>query len=61
MWLTKRGVESLIIDQPGTGEATRLCGLATRFDSDHWARVVMDWLEPGSDIVARQIGMEGGP
>jgi pimeloyl-ACP methyl ester carboxylesterase len=29
-WLAKRGVSSLIIDQPGTGEALRLHGLTAR-------------------------------
>jgi hypothetical protein len=44
-WLARRGVSSLIIDQPGTGEALRLQGLTARADSEHWARQVVDWLE----------------
>ncbi|MBV4518367.1 alpha/beta hydrolase family protein [Pseudomonas kurunegalensis] len=58
-WLAKRGVASLIIDQPGTGEALRLQGLTARYDSEHWASRVVDWLETRADVDARRIGMEG--
>ena len=58
-WLAKRGVASLIIDQPGTGEALRLQGLTARYDSEHWASRVVDWLETREDVDAKRIGMEG--
>jgi dienelactone hydrolase len=58
-WLAKRGISSLIIDQPGTGEALRLHGLTARFDSEHWASRVVDYLETRSDVDAQRIGMEG--
>lgn len=58
-WLAKRGVASLIIDQPGTGEALRLHGLTARYDSEHWASPVVDWLQARSDIDACRIGLEG--
>lgn len=58
-WLAQRGVASLIIDQPGTGEALRLQGLTARYDSEHWASRVVDWLETRSDIDPRRIGLEG--
>lgn len=58
-WLARRGVASLIVDQPGTGEALRLHGLTARFDSEHWASRVVDWLEARSDIDPKRIGMEG--
>lgn len=58
-WLAQRGVASLIIDQPGTGEALRLQGLTARYDSEHWASRVVDWLEARSDIDPRRIGLEG--
>ncbi|WP_455921217.1 alpha/beta hydrolase family protein [Pseudomonas putida] len=58
-WLAKRGVSSLIIDQPGTGEALRLHRLTARFDSEHWASRVVDYLETRSDVDAKRIGMEG--
>ncbi|MCA0243472.1 MAG: prolyl oligopeptidase family serine peptidase [Proteobacteria bacterium] len=58
-WLARRGVSSLVVDQPGTGEALRLQGLTARFDSEHWARRVVDWLEQRDDVDARRIGLEG--
>ena len=58
-WLSKRGVSSLIVDQPGTGEALRLHGLTARFDSEHWASRVVDWLETRPEVDAKRIGMEG--
>ena len=58
-WLARRGVSSLIIDQPGTGEALRLHGLTARFDSEHWASRVVDWLETRDEVDPKRIGMEG--
>ncbi|MGY3452592.1 alpha/beta hydrolase family protein [Bradyrhizobium sp. USDA 4353] len=58
-WLAKRGVSSLIIDQPGSGEALRLQGLTARYDSEHWASRVVDWLETRSDVDPSRIGLEG--
>jgi dienelactone hydrolase len=58
-WLARRGVASLIVDQPGTGEALRLLGLTARYDSEHWASRVVDWLEARPEVDARRIGMEG--
>lgn len=58
-WLAKRGVSSLIIDQPGTGEALRLHGMTARYDTEHWASRVVDWLETRADVDASRIGCEG--
>jgi dienelactone hydrolase len=58
-WLAKRGVSSLVVDQPGTGEALRLHGLTARPDSEHWASRVVDWLEARDDVDASRIGLEG--
>lgn len=58
-WLAKRGVSSLVIDQPGTGEALRLHGLTARYDSEHWASQIVDWLETRSEVDAKRIGLEG--
>jgi hypothetical protein len=52
-------VSSLIVDQPGTGEALRLHGLTARSDGEHWARYVVDWLESRADVDPRRIGVEG--
>lgn len=58
-WLAKRGVASLLIDQPGTGEALRFYDMKARYDSEHWASPVVDWLEAREDIDAKRIGLEG--
>jgi dienelactone hydrolase len=58
-WLARRGVSSLVIDQPGTGEALRLHGLTARYDAEHWASRVVDWLETREDVDAKRIGCEG--
>ena len=58
-WLACRGVSSLIVDQPGTGEALRLHGLTARFDSEHWASRIVDWLEQQPEVDSRRIGLEG--
>ena len=58
-WLAKRGVSSLVVDQPGTGEALRLQSLPARFDSEHWASRIVDWLESRDDVDPRRIGLEG--
>jgi dienelactone hydrolase len=58
-WLAKRGVASLLVDQPGTGDALRLRGLTARYDSEHWASPVVDWLEQRADVDPKRIGMEG--
>jgi dienelactone hydrolase len=58
-WLAERGVASLIVDQPGTGDALRQRGLIARFDSEHWASRVVDWLETRADVDTKRIGMEG--
>jgi len=58
-WLAKRGVSSLVIDQPGSGEALRLHGLTARYDTEHWASRVVDWLETRDDVDPKRIGCEG--
>ncbi|MEJ8853233.1 prolyl oligopeptidase family serine peptidase [Variovorax robiniae] len=58
-WLAQRGVSSLILDQPGTGEALRLQGLTARYDTEHWASRVVDWLEARDDVDPHRIGCEG--
>lgn len=58
-WLSKRGVSSLMVDQPGTGEALRLQGLTARYDAEHWASRVVDWLEQHPQVDPQRIGCEG--
>ena len=58
-WLAQRGVSSLVVDQPGTGEALRLHGLTAVHDSERWASKVMDWLQTRADVDPARIGLEG--
>jgi dienelactone hydrolase len=58
-WLAQRGVSSLVIDQPGTGEALRLHGMTAVYNSEVWASKVVDWLETRSDVDPKRIGCEG--
>ncbi|UUX95120.1 alpha/beta hydrolase family protein [Aquabacterium sp. J223] len=58
-WLAERGVSSLSIDQPGTGEALRLHGMKARHDAEHWASRVVDWLEQRDDVDPKRIGCYG--
>ncbi len=58
-WLAQRGVSSLIIDQPGTGEALRLHGMHAVYNAEVWASKVVDWLQARSDVDPQRIGCEG--
>ncbi len=58
-WLAERGVASLVIDQPGTGEALRLQGMKALYNSEVWASKVVDYLETRADVDPRRIGLEG--
>lgn len=58
-WLAQRGVASLVVDQPGTGDALRLRNLTARYDAEHWASRIVDYLETRSDVDPRRIGCEG--
>jgi dienelactone hydrolase len=58
-WLATRGVSSLVIDQPGSGEALRLHDMKAVYDSEAWASKVVDYLEARPDVDPRRIGLEG--
>jgi dienelactone hydrolase len=58
-WLAQRGVSSLIIDQPGTGEALRLHDMTAVYNTELWASKVVDWLETREDVDPKRIGCEG--
>jgi dienelactone hydrolase len=58
-WLAQRGISSLVIDQPGSGEALRLHGMTAVYDSERWASKVVDWLEQRPEVDGKRIGLEG--
>jgi dienelactone hydrolase len=43
--LAKRGISTLMVDTPGSGEALRLRNLRSRHDTEVWAGAIIDWLE----------------
>ncbi|MBO1902675.1 alpha/beta hydrolase [Leucobacter weissii] len=60
--LAQRGVSTLMIDTPGSGEALRLRGLTARHDTEAWAAAIVDWLESEADALgvdAERIGVVG--
>ncbi|SEJ48221.1 Prolyl oligopeptidase family protein [Sphingobium sp. AP50] len=57
--LAQRGISTLCVDQPGTGEALRLQNLLATPHSEQWASRAVDWLETQKDIDPSRIGMTG--
>lgn len=57
--LARRGIATLCVDQPGSGEALRLQGLPVDPHSESWASRAVDWLEQQDDVDADRIGMTG--
>jgi dienelactone hydrolase len=57
--LARRGISTLCVDQPGSGEALRLQNLPVDPHSEHWASKAVDWLETRPEVDAKRIGMTG--
>lgn len=57
--LARRGISTLCVDQPGSGEALRLQGLPVDPHSESWASKAVDWLEQREDVDPVRIGMTG--
>lgn len=57
--LARRGISTLCVDQPGSGEALRLQSLPVDPHSEHWASKAVDWLEQQDDVDPKRIGMTG--
>ncbi|GAA1964651.1 alpha/beta fold hydrolase [Nocardioides panacihumi] len=57
--LAARGVSTLMVDCPGSGEALRLRGLTARVDTEAWAAACVDHLETRADVRADRIGLVG--
>ncbi|MCP3729900.1 esterase FrsA [Sphingomonas sp. MG17] len=57
--LAKRGIHTLCVDQPGTGEALRLEGLPATPYAERWASKWVDYLETRDDVANDKIGMTG--
>lgn len=57
--LARRGISTLCVDQPGSGEALRLQDLPVDPHSEIWASKAVDWLEQQPDADPKRIGMTG--
>jgi dienelactone hydrolase len=57
--LARRGISTLCVDQPGTGEALRINNLPATPYSERWASKAVDWLVAQPDVDAQHIGMTG--
>ena len=57
--LARRGISTLCVDQPGSGEALRLQELPVDPHSENWASKAVDWLEQQDDVDPARIGMTG--
>lgn len=57
--LARRGISTLFIDQPGTGEALRLRDQIGYHDSERWGSPAYDYLASRDDVDAARIGIMG--
>jgi dienelactone hydrolase len=57
--LARRGISTLCIDQPGTGEALRLHNLPATPQSEQWATPCYEWLAAEPTIDRTRIGITG--
>jgi dienelactone hydrolase len=57
--LAARGISTLMVDCPGSGEALRLQGLTARVDTEAWAAACVDYLVARDDVNPAAIGLVG--
>jgi dienelactone hydrolase len=57
--LAARGISTLMVDCPGSGEALRLGGLTARIDTEAWAAACVDYLLARGDADPARIGLAG--
>ena len=57
--LARRGISTLCIDQPGSGEALRANHLYATHESEIWATPVYAWLSGLNGVDAERIGITG--
>lgn len=57
--LAERGIATLMVDCPGSGEALRLQGLTSEIESEQWAAACVDYLETVDSIDNDLIGLAG--
>ena len=57
--LAKRGISTLCVDQPGTGESLRKQGMPATWKSEDWGTPVFDWLAARDNVDGERIGITG--
>jgi len=57
--MAARGISTLMVDCPGSGEALRFLGLRSRVETEDWAAACVDYLEMRDDVDADRIGLVG--
>ena len=57
--LAKRGISTLSVDQPGTGEAIRLHDLPVTHEAESWASTWVDWAQAQAFVDPARLGMTG--
>jgi fermentation-respiration switch protein FrsA (DUF1100 family) len=55
----ERGINTLFVDQPGTGEAIRKRGLPAVYDAERWGSPAFDYLLTRPDVIPGKIGIFG--
>ncbi|MDE2341175.1 MAG: alpha/beta hydrolase [Alphaproteobacteria bacterium] len=54
-----RGINTLFVDQPGTGEALRKRNLPAVYNSERWGTPALDYLLTRKDVIPSKIGIFG--
>lgn len=57
--LARRGISTLCIDQPGTGETLRIQRIPGRYDAEAWGTPVYEWVAARPDVDAKRVGISG--
>jgi len=57
--LAARGISTLMVDCPGSGEALRFLGLTSRVETELWAAACVDYLQQRDDVDPSRIGLVG--
>ncbi|MFF0267007.1 alpha/beta hydrolase family protein [Kribbella sp. NPDC004536] len=57
--LAARGISTLMVDCPGSGEALRLRGLTAEVETEKWAAACVDYLLTRDDVQGDRIGLVG--
>ena len=57
--LAARGISTLMVDCPGSGETLRFLGLTAQVDTERWAAACVDYLHQRDDVDPNRIGLVG--